>query len=748
MDECSALLASGSLGAAVAAGELADSELGLGAARQLSQALEQRLDACRAEIQRQLDDNREAYAAAVAEVSRAQDTADLLLHGIDDMQALVGDDETGAGARLAAARHAEAQAVQQMNDSGSVLRCLRRLAALKADLHGMDVLVREQRLDAAAEAVVALEAALAAASELEGAQVSRVLADRVSLARLSIKDRALERLGAAVAVDIDERVLRVRADRTAAEPALFEALERLGATGEALQSLGARLVSKAVRPLLAARGIRHMTSADDVDVFAVELGRTGDVSPPADVCGAVLGMVDFVDRVLGAASGHAAGATAWSGDVLSGISQLVLERCLLRLGALAPGSGLADYLDVANALVEFEETLLARCPLAERPIQAAANRVEELFVEQRSARALVQARELADATSFQVYEMSGHEVLSADTLCALAGVDQLSPALAALAGEGAAVFPQCAISGSARELVALAYRLANEALMEPARQALDVYGALFPVLHKAELKAPALAWQYYNDCMYAAHHAAHLGAACDSGERGAWQTTAQRLVDAAAAHVAEMERGTARELERIVDAGSYADSAQDGRRAALAALSERVRRAVAQLCRAAMPPAVTPHVFYSALGRHLDAVFDATAAAVIDVRDISLDDSQVLSDHCRSIHGLVDLFRLDAQVLARYAGLAATASSGAEALDPLLQPDGDECAELAARYCAQAGKLAQLADVLLISRADILARRRAGLLAQFTVDELVGLVRALFSDTHERARDIDELRRM
>ncbi|KAJ1719060.1 ribosome biogenesis protein ytm1, partial [Coemansia biformis] len=469
------------------------------------------------------------------------------------------------------------------------------------------------------------------------------------------------------------------------------------------------------------------------------------------------------------------------------ISQLVLERCLLR-GVPAAGVDMSEFARTADELVAFEATLVARCPSAEQPIRTAAGRVEALFVERRTARALTQARALAETASFDVYDLAGHEALTVDTVRALAGDARLSPALAgdtqlppALAESVSAntvVFPRCTISVSVRKLVELAYGLVNEAalaadnsgggsgsglaLATAARQAFDVYDVLFPVLHRAELKAPALAWQYFNDCMYAAHHAANLGAAVErmmpdgagSGERGAWETSAHQLFDAGIAHIAEIERGAARELSRVVAGGSYDGAAQGGRREALAALAERVRRAVAQLCRAAMPPAVAPHVFYSALGRHLDAVIAATVDAVIGVRDIDVDDSQVLSDHCRSIHALTDMFRLDARVLGHYQGLARTALDGVGQVDPLLQADGGAasgdgaCAGLATRYCAQASKLAQLADILVISRADILARRRAGLLAQFTVDELVGLVRALFSDTRERGLDIDQLRNM
>ncbi|KAJ1731342.1 hypothetical protein LPJ61_002579, partial [Coemansia biformis] len=203
MDECIAQLASGTLGSAVAAGDVADTELDLGAARQLSQALERRLDTCKAEMQKCLSDNRATYTAAVTDAAKAQDAIEQLLQGVDDLQALLGDDETGIGAQLAAARGCEARVGAQLRSNSGILRSLQRLASLNAELQAVDGLVRARDLGAAAEAVVALEASTEAAGELEGARIKQVLADRLALARLSITDHALEELGALLVVEAD-----------------------------------------------------------------------------------------------------------------------------------------------------------------------------------------------------------------------------------------------------------------------------------------------------------------------------------------------------------------------------------------------------------------------------------------------------------------------------------------------------------------------------------------------------------------
>ncbi|KAJ2893272.1 hypothetical protein GGI21_005450 [Coemansia aciculifera] len=177
-------------------------------------------------------------------------------------------------------------------------------------------------------------------------------------------------------------------------------------------------------------------------------------------------------------------------------------------------------------------------------------------------------------------------------------------------------------------------------------------------------------------------------------------------------------------------------------------------------------PAVTQLILYQKVGLYIDAVSEATIETIIGIRDIGVDDSQVLSKHCRDMSTLITLFQLGEYGLKPYKNLL-TATSGLLGLsgasteaDTLLCSDSEtetpafgsqlppsgniveSSARLARVHCKLVSKLIQLADILLISRANILARRRAGLLAQFTTEELVGLIRALFSGTKKRVHDI------
>ncbi|KAJ2874334.1 ribosome biogenesis protein ytm1, partial [Coemansia asiatica] len=405
--------------------------------------------------------------------------------------------------------------------------------------------------------------------------------------------------------------------------------------------------------------------------------------------------------------------------------------------------------------------------------------------------ALARARRLAEDTSFAVYAMHTHELWCADLVRTLVmadsadngeNLDRLSELISKLLSEEKIglepmVFPQCSISKSIHELVTLAYSLANEALsasqaefpawLSALGDALATYCALFPVLHGSELqKVPALGWQFVNDCMYAAHHASLLAQTIaqlsDHPARsflGAGNKQRQLLIQRQTEELAMQAHGP----DDMFFAASTENSQQ-----ALARAVKQTRATLEHLARGMRPPATTPHVYYTAMGQCIDAVFETTIKGIFDLRDIGVDDSQALSDHCRRVLSLTALLPLDQQVLLPYTSLgAAHDGQGAYANDVLLaesdddnddddDDDGDDESEndkgsvaqqrLGDQYCRLKDKLLQLADILVISRADILARRRAGLLAQFTVDELVRLVRALFSDTSERARDIEMLK--
>ncbi|KAJ2801569.1 ribosome biogenesis protein ytm1 [Coemansia guatemalensis] len=704
---------------------------------------------------------------------------------------MLGDEETGIRAQLDTALEKLAQTQAQKRSNGEILDSLRQLSKISNSLEEMDRRIQTGNIEEAAQAVVALESVLESDYMLEDTRIKTVLRNRMAEARVNMRESTLDELRGFLVAESDADSAQIRVGAAGAQAvrqraqSLLTAMDTLAVADEVRQALCTYVINTAIRPMLKARQVSRKEAADGSAAFEVRLSDAEEPSGSAEVCSVVLGAAEFVSGALG---GNVK-AELWTAEALAELAKLVLERCFLRC-IPATRAELVEFRSEAEQMERFEKQLLGHSG----PIFAATERLDELFIEQQSARALAQVRTLAEDVAFESRDLPAHEEWTVELLRALAETSgELAPLLAqaALAVEATKrVFPKCAVSASAHGLVATAYGLVNEAaqsgtaaqqLVRAARCLFDLHRALSVTLHHAQLRStPALAWLFHNDCLYSAHHAAALGAlsrhllpADEAGIEGeAWQRTASQLVAAASALTEELLRTESAELQRISgDRRGFGSAAADGQRAVLAKTASRARLAVTQLCRAMRPPAVTPHVFYRALGRYIDAVFSATIGAVTDVPDISADDSQVLSEHCRNIHSLTALFRLDAELIEPYCTLQASSlvatgalpdqlldsdaeseSSGPELpstdADPACRTKDSGSARLAHRYCLLSDKLIQLADILVISRADILARRRAGLLVQFTTDEVISLVRALFSDTPERARDIDELRRL
>ncbi|KAJ1670591.1 ribosome biogenesis protein ytm1, partial [Spiromyces aspiralis] len=68
--------------------------------------------------------------------------------------------------------------------------------------------------------------------------------------------------------------------------------------------------------------------------------------------------------------------------------------------------------------------------------------------------------------------------------------------------------------------------------------------------------------------------------------------------------------------------------------------------------------------------------------------------------------------------------------------------DDDDDDELLAFYVPHRHKFRQLADILQMSMAEIMARYNSGLLSEFSKDQLQGLIRALFIDSEARQRNL------
>ncbi|KAJ2553962.1 ribosome biogenesis protein ytm1 [Coemansia sp. RSA 1933] len=788
---------------------LLDTELTLDVAQQLSAELDGRLRQSKEALKQRLLDSHATYMTASDEVGRAKESIAQLLHGVDELQAMFGDEETGIRARVIDAQMAEAQARKLVDDSGAVLRGLRVLASVNDELRAMDVLVRDARHSDAARAIRVVEKAVVDAHELDGTRIRIVLDDRIHMAAMNVKENVLRDLWRLVAFDVADSTAAIKVAPPDAEriqlAALHEALSTLDAGKELACAFSDRFVRDFVAPLLSVPCLERSTdkggSGSD-DVFAVILRRGGEpnsATPAAEVCTLLDEALSFISEKLAGAADDDASVRhmLWADGCADRIAAIMLDRCVL--GCIpTTRKDLAGFRTRIDVLVAFEDRLFAALATDsdvsdkdDRPIRAKAGQIEDLFSRRRCDQALSRVRMLAESSSFSVAAMDCHEEWSVGLVQTLVSASsdsadlQAAPALIdAAAAEMAArdsapMFPRCTVSAAIRGLVSTAYGLVNEAVQssqgvmslfaDAARCVFDVYRALFLTLHRAQLtKVPALGWQFFNDCMYAAYHAGILGAlaarALDSSADGGWTHTAHLYVAVGRSHVATIVRQETDELRRLATGGSgaFLAASSDAGTARLDKIANQARLSLTQLARAIRPPAVTPHVFYRTLGTYMDAVFGATVDTVTAIGDIGVDDSQALSNHCRAVHALVTLFQLDSSALASYTDVLPLCKSPHP--DPVSSPvlvdnllDSDDSVagspdpvhrssqaaiQLANEYCTGANKLAQLADILVISRADIVARRRAGLLDDFSAEELVALVYALFAATVDREHDI------
>ncbi|KAJ1964578.1 ribosome biogenesis protein ytm1 [Dipsacomyces acuminosporus] len=768
---------------------LLGSAITLETARQLSSALEKRLQLGKESLRKNLLENYDTYLAAVSEAGKAQSAISQLLQGVDDLESTFGDEETGIRVRLLGAINNESKLVDQLHGNQAVLHCLRYLSKLNGDLRAMDTLVRSNKLLDASKAVLGIEKDVEGSDIIAGARIKDSLLERISLAKLNIKENALRTIRELFVVDTSADCVQLCVvsvnDQSPKDLAhsLFEALDVLFAGNEVKDAFSTYFVDAFAKPVLS--------------------------TPNA---------IKFVDQTFcsrtDTGSKDSKLLSIWTSCSGTDIADLVLERCFYH-SIPATRSSLSSFRSDVDALLAFEQQLIDLHLLdkdsssQQRPISEAVGRLETLYVARRCDAAFCHIRTLAEDSSFDLHAFETHERWTPELVHSLSkDVDcEVSPVMIQVAGvlvsefagsheaKLANVFPRCAVSKSAHGLVSAAYKLVNEAslaasassslpqaLCSAALDLFDLYRALFFTLHRAELtKIPALAWQFFNDCMYLSHHVQilgqfipalykELGGTVDAGNtQENWGNTARLFVGVGNAHIASLVEREAKELKEMVNGSSqgFFNASSEAEKARLSKMAKQVKLAVKQLTRATKPPAVSPHIFHSTLGHYIDAVFEATIDCVTDVRDIGADDSQVLSDHCQSLCSLTGLFQLDSSVLAGYRDLEASFGLGGPegyGDDDLLGSDDDETdssvpqqndsretanssragsTKLAQTYCKLSDKLLQLADILVISRADILARRRAGLLSQFSVDELVGLIRALFSDTPERAHDIE-----
>ncbi|KAJ2325025.1 hypothetical protein GGI00_005154, partial [Coemansia sp. RSA 2681] len=122
----------------------------------------------------------------------------------------------------------------------------------------------------------------------------------------------------------------------------------------------------------------------------------------------------------------------------------------------------------------------------------------------------------------------------------------------------------------------------------------------------------------------------------------AWLEMARLFLRTGSTHVESIVTREASALKALVAGCSDAfyDAANETAKAQLAKSRKQVHLALTQLARALQPPVATPHIFYQTIGHFIDAACEATTEVIVGIRDIGVDDSKALADHCRSMGAL------------------------------------------------------------------------------------------------------------
>jgi len=126
-------------------------------------------------------------------------------------------------------------------------------------------------------------------------------------------------------------------------------------------------------------------------------------------------------------------------------------------------------------------------------------------------------------------------------------------------------------------------------------------------------------------------------------------------------------------------------------------------------------PVMLRSEYLRSLGSLVESVLQRILNEIEEQADIEESDSKQLNTICKSLHSLIDLFNL--------------------------QPDFDP-ADIY-RYLPSWFKFCFLSELLEASMADIMWMYQEGHLSEFSKQEIVGLIRALFADSHLRAKNID-----
>ncbi|KAJ6619858.1 hypothetical protein B0H10DRAFT_1792597 [Mycena sp. CBHHK59/15] len=273
-------------------------------------------------------------------------------------------------------------------------------------------------------------------------------------------------------------------------------------------------------------------------------------------------------------------------------------------------------------------------------------------------------------------------------------------------------------------------------LLQSAAAIVDLFRALYPVKFAGRLRtAPDASMQFSNDCLYLSGEIARVESLAQGSDLAPVKDRLAEcrhrlkvLGDSWFEDTVELHRQSANDVIAQGAEGFTFTGDQDRYDECESAIS----RVVQEIKRLAQrwKGILNKSKYYTAIGMVTEAALSRVLEDVLALPDIPEVESHRLSELCRILHALEGLFVEDAnQACPRY-----------NASMTLCPQDSFVVA-----YVPSWLKFSYLSELLEASMVDISYLFDSGALVDFEVDELVGLVRALFADTALRTNTINKL---
>ncbi|KAF8634600.1 hypothetical protein AX17_004189 [Amanita inopinata Kibby_2008] len=257
-------------------------------------------------------------------------------------------------------------------------------------------------------------------------------------------------------------------------------------------------------------------------------------------------------------------------------------------------------------------------------------------------------------------------------------------------------------------------------ILQTAPASLDLFRALYPVKHSTQLKQAETAMAFSNDCLYLNRQVERLqkkyGHDLDSVQdkfeecKRVFKILGESWYDDATEQQKQMVHSIL-----IEGAQGFVDSADEGRYDECESAVNDILRKIRHLANK-LKGLLPKNQYYLAIGSVVEAALSKMLQDILALPDIPEVESHKLSELCRILNALEGLF-----------------------VEDYNQPS------FVVAYVPSWLKFSYLSELLEASMADITYLFEVGALVDFSVDELVRLVRALFADTNLRTNTINKI---